>query len=57
MLHTLNSINMLPIDVESVLVKVFGYFCVYTVRVERVKETSDRGDQEYCNLLEYGHAR
>jgi hypothetical protein len=33
-----SSINTIPLDIEGSVVKIFGYFHIFTVRVERLKE-------------------
>jgi hypothetical protein len=32
-----SSINTIPLDIEGLVVKFFGYFHIFTVRVERLK--------------------
>ena len=50
-------IGTLPLDIESVLIKVFGYFRVYTVRVERLRAICESAGQEHWNLLGYANVR
>ncbi|KAE9542343.1 hypothetical protein AGLY_003470 [Aphis glycines] len=47
--------DSLPIDVESVVCKIYGYFHIYTVRVESLKEFCDFADsQNTCpTVLKY----
>jgi hypothetical protein len=39
------SADILPVDVEAIVNKIFQYFHVYTVRVEELKE--------FCDFIEY----
>lgn len=51
------AINSIPIDVEGIVVKVFGYFHIFTVRVERLKECCAFVGQEYKKILSYNNVR
>jgi hypothetical protein len=43
--------DILPVDVEAILSKIFQYFHTYTVRVEEFKEFCDFVDIEYKQVL------
>ena len=45
--------NQVSIDVESVIYKIYQYFCIYTVRTEELKDYCDFVDVEYQKLLSY----
>jgi hypothetical protein len=45
------SADILPVDVEAVVNKIFQYFHIYTVRVEELKEFCDFVDIEYKQVL------
>lgn len=48
------ALDMIPLDVEHLLTKVFGYFHIFTVQVERLKTFCDFVGQEYQSIL--GHS-
>jgi hypothetical protein len=45
------SADILPIDVEAIVNKIFQYFHIYTVQVEELKEFCDFVDIEYKQVL------
>ncbi|XP_042149320.1 uncharacterized protein LOC115327890 [Ixodes scapularis] len=45
--------DCLPTDIEAVIVKIYSYFYIYTVRVESFKEFCDFASVEYQRLLGY----
>ena len=49
--------DCLPIDVEVIIVKIYSYFYIYTVRVESLKEFCEFVDIEYNQLLGYSKTR
>lgn len=49
--------DCLPLDVEAVVVKIYSYFYIYTVRVESFKEFCDFASVEYQRLLGYSKTR
>ena len=49
--------DCLPLDVEAIVVKIYSYFYIYTVRVETLKEFCDFVDIEYKKLLGYSKTR
>lgn len=58
--HVLNNCiqtaaECLPIDIEVIVVKIYSYFYIYTVRVEQFKEICDNVDVDYRKLL--GHSK
>ncbi|XP_036320408.1 uncharacterized protein LOC118734840 [Rhagoletis pomonella] len=52
-----SSIECLPVDIEVIVVKIFSYFYIYTVRVEHLKEICDTVDVEYKKMLGYSKTR
>lgn len=48
-----SAMNSIPIDIEGFVSKIFSYFHIYTVRVERLKDFSEFVGQEYSKIL--GH--
>jgi hypothetical protein len=52
-----SSINTIPLDIEGLVIKNFGYFHVFTVRVERPKEFCDFVGQQYKDILGYSNVR
>lgn len=49
--------DCLPIDVECIIVKIYSYFYIYTVRVEELKDFCMFVDIEYKQLLGYSKTR
>ncbi|XP_052363746.1 uncharacterized protein LOC127923720 [Oncorhynchus keta] len=49
------ALDMIPLDVEYLLTKIFGYFHIFTVRVERLKSFRKFVGQEYHNILGHSH--
>lgn len=50
--------NSLPVDVECIVVKIYSYFHIYTVRVEKLKQIcADIEGLEYSQLLGYAKTR
>ncbi|KAL4100954.1 hypothetical protein QTP88_020978 [Uroleucon formosanum] len=49
--------DCLPIDIESIVCKIFGFFHIYTVRVENLKEFCDFADIQYKDLLSHSKTR
>ena len=47
----------MPIDIEVLVTKIFGYFHIYTVRVERLKDFCDFVGQQYKQILGYTNVR
>uniref|UniRef100_A0A674CR22 DUF4371 domain-containing protein n=1 Tax=Salmo trutta TaxID=8032 RepID=A0A674CR22_SALTR len=60
--HTIHNtartaLDMIPLDVEYLLTKIFGYFNIFTVRVERPKSFYEFVGQEYHNILGHSNVR
>ncbi|XP_051167012.1 uncharacterized protein LOC127285186 [Leptopilina boulardi] len=49
--------DLLPIDIENIVVKIYSRFYIYTVRVESLKEFCEEVDIEYKKLLGYSNTR
>lgn len=49
--------DCLPVDFECVIVKIYSFFYIYSVRVEALKEFCDSADIEYHKLLGYSKTR
>jgi hypothetical protein len=45
------SADILPVDIEAIVNKVFQYFNIYTVRVEKLNELCDFSNIEYKQVL------
>lgn len=43
--------DCLPVDIETVVVKLYSYFYIYAVRVEKLKEFCEFVEIEYKQLL------
>ena len=55
---TRTAMDTLPIDVEYLLTKIFGYFHIYTyLHVERLKSFCEFVGQEYQNILRHSNVR
>ena len=48
---------ILSVYVESLVVKIYKFFHIYTVRVCELKEFCDFADVEYQRLLQHGNTR
>lgn len=49
--------DCLPMDVETIVVKLYSYFYIYTVRTEELKDFCDSAEVEYKKLLGYSKTR
>lgn len=49
--------DTLSFDVESIVLKVFNHFSVYTVRTETLKEFCEQSEIEYAKLLYHSKTR
>lgn len=47
----------LPIEIEAVVVKIYKYFHIYTIRVTQLKEFCEFADVEYKKLVQHGSTR
>lgn len=49
--------DCLPFDIESLVVKIYKHFHIYTVRVTKLKEFCDWVDVEYKKVMQHGSTR
>lgn len=49
--------DLLPIDIESIILKIYNYFSIYTIRTEKLKDFCDICSMEYRNLLYHSKTR
>ncbi|CAK1594251.1 unnamed protein product [Parnassius mnemosyne] len=49
--------DVMSIDVESIVLKIFKYFSIFTVRVERLKDFCEQAALEYNNILSHSRSR
>lgn len=49
--------DLLPVDVENIINKIYSYFYIYTVRVESLKVFCAENEIEYKKLLGYSKTR
>jgi hypothetical protein len=49
--------DVLPIEVEALVVKIYKYFHIYTVHVTQLKEFCEFVDLEYKKVLQHGNTR
>lgn len=49
--------DCLPVDFECIIVKIYSFFYIYSIRVEVLKEFCDSTDTEYQKLLGYSKTR
>ncbi|GFQ98893.1 uncharacterized protein TNCT_430231 [Trichonephila clavata] len=47
----------LPLDYESIIVKIYSFFYIYTIRVEALKEFCAETETEYKQMLGYSKTR
>jgi hypothetical protein len=59
MIHTSAhfSVNTIHLDIEGLFVKIFGYFHIFTVRVEWLNEFCDFVGHQYRDILGYSNVR
>ncbi|CAL1279908.1 unnamed protein product, partial [Larinioides sclopetarius] len=49
--------DRLPLDYESIIVKIYSFFYIYTIRVEALKEFCAETETEYQQMLVYSKTR
>lgn len=49
--------DLLPVDAETIVLKIYNYFSIYTVRTESLKEFCETADVEYKQLLYHSKTR
>lgn len=49
--------DALTVDVETIVVKIFNYFSIYTIRTEQLKQFCDYVDVNYRALLSHSRTR
>lgn len=49
--------DLLPVDLENIIVKIYSYFYIYTVRVECLKEFCENAEVEYHKIIGYSKTR
>lgn len=54
---TQTALDMVHLEVEYLLTKIFGYFQIFTVCVERLKSFCDIAGQEYHSILVHCNVR
>lgn len=54
-MHT--AADTMSCDIETIIVKIFSYFSIYTVRTERLKEFCDYVGTEYMNIMCHSKTR
>ncbi|KAL0852636.1 hypothetical protein ABMA27_016911 [Loxostege sticticalis] len=52
-----NGIELMKLDIESIILKIFNYFSVYTVRTEALKEFCNYVEIDYQPLLRHSKTR
>jgi len=45
--------DLLPIDVENIIQKIYGHFYIYTIRVNNLKELCEEAETECQQILGY----
>lgn len=48
---------LLPVDVKTMILKIFNFFSIYTVRIEALKEFCAAAESEYKHLLFHSKTR
>ncbi|OWR45109.1 putative calcium channel voltage-dependent alpha2/delta subunit 1 [Danaus plexippus plexippus] len=49
--------DCLPVDFECIILKIYSFFYIYSVRVEALKEFCDSSETEYHKMLGYSKTR
>jgi hypothetical protein len=52
-----NGVDLMKLDIESIILKIFNYFSVYTVRTEALKEFCNYVEINYQPLLRHSKTR
>lgn len=52
-----NGVDLMKLDIESIILKIFNYFSVYTVRTESLKEFCEYVEINYQPLLRHSKTR
>lgn len=52
-----SGIDGLPFDIEALVVKIYKYFHIYTVRVTKLKEFCEFAEIQYKKLVQHGNTR
>ena len=52
-----HAVDTLTVCVESLVIKIYKFFHIYTVQVSKLKEVCDFADVEYQQLLQHGNTR
>lgn len=51
------AVDVLPVEIEALVVKIYKYFYIYTVRVTRLKNFCEFVDIEYKKILSHSNTR
>jgi len=51
------AVDVLPIEIEALIVKIYKYFHIYTVRVTKLQEFCEFAEVEYKKVLQHGSTR
>lgn len=49
--------DLLPVDIEQIITKIYSYFYIYTVRVENLKDFCEEVDVQFKRILGYSKTR
>ena len=49
--------DLMPVEVENIVIKIYSYFYTYTVPVEMLKEFCETAQVEYQKILGYSKTR
>lgn len=52
-----NGVDLMKLDIESIIIKIFIYYSVSTVRTEALKKFCDYVDIQYQRLLRHNKTR
>ena len=52
-----HAVDTLTVCVESLVIKIYKFFHIYTVQVSKLEEFCDFADVEYQQLLQHGNTR
>ncbi|GBN79137.1 hypothetical protein AVEN_267869-1 [Araneus ventricosus] len=51
------AVDSLPIDIEALLVKIYKYFHIYTIRVIKVNNFCEYAEIQYRKIIQHGNIR
>ena len=51
------AVDLFPVEIDTVIIKIYSFFYIYTIRVESLMQFCDEADIEYRKLLGFSRTR